>query len=302
MNTDKWFHPTKFTGDWPNWSGFTFLDWDQSNNVYHPGEDYNFGYGDQDLGQDVNLVANGIVIHTSRKTTGYGNIIIVKHTLGYNLKRFIKETYGIETDTLYSLYAHLKDIFVNIGDEIEGGARIGTVGKSGTQWAHLHFEILAPIGELLGKAWRFYPTNWSKEKVQEYWLPAYRFIESTKNLESYESFLGKPKEYWLQVEKDRENLMKQLGEVDKAWTLKIEAIEKENQQLVDEAAKVDSEHKLAIESIKKEVTKLSKEITNLKNQIITLKNENTELLKGMADKLSFNSALKIVINTIFRKR
>jgi len=164
-NAEKFIHPTKFTGNWPNWNGFAFLDWHKENNVYHPGEDYNFGYGDQDLGQDTNCTANGIVVHVSKRTTGYGNLIICKHNLGYNLRKFIKETYGIDTNKLYSLYAHLKDISVNVGDEIDCGQKIGTVGKSGTKWAHLHFEIFAPIGEIAKKAWRFYPVGWSKEKI-----------------------------------------------------------------------------------------------------------------------------------------
>ncbi len=64
MNADKWVHPTKFTGEYPDWAGFTFEDWDATNKVYHPGDDYNFGGGDDDCGQDACSVAAGIVIHT----------------------------------------------------------------------------------------------------------------------------------------------------------------------------------------------------------------------------------------------
>ncbi len=294
-------HPTKFTGEWPDWNGFTFLDWHKSNNVFHPAEDYNLGYGDQDLGQDVVTTASGIVIHTSKRTTGYGNIVINKHTLGYNLKRFIKETYGIETDTLFSFYAHLKDIFVNVGDFVEVGQRIGTVGRSGTKSPHLHFEIYAPIGELAKKGWRFYPTGWAKETIKKYWLPAYRFIESTKNLESYETFLGKSKEYWLTVEKDRIDLMRQLGEKDKEWAIKVENAEKPIKQLEEVIAKMITDVEKAEISHKKEVKKLTKKFEKLEGSASQLKEENTELLKETAKNLSFVSALKIVFNTISQK-
>ena len=109
------------------------LQWHTKNNVWHSGDDYNLGYGNQDLGQSVKCCASGIVIHTSKSTVGYGNIVVIKHQLGYNLKRFIKQTYGIDTDVLYSFYAHLQDFIVAVGNEIDGDALIGHVGK----WNHI---------------------------------------------------------------------------------------------------------------------------------------------------------------------
>lgn len=298
QNAERWVHPTKFTGDYPDWNGFTFLDWHKKNNVYHPGDDYNFGYGNQDLGQDVVSTASGTIIHASRRTAGYGPIIIIKHNLGYNLRRFIKETYGIETTTLYSFYAHLKDIFVNEGDQVGEGQRIGTVGKGGTTWAHLHFEIYAPIGELAKKGWRFYPVGWAKETIKKYWLPAYRFIESVKNIETYETFLGKSKSYWLQVEEDRKDLMEQLGKEDIAMAKKLKTAYSESKQLEKDIAKMEKGHKKAITSVENNAKKLTKKITTLKETIKKIKTENTELLKENAEKLSLFSAIKIVVYTI----
>jgi len=298
QNTEKWVHPTKFTGDWPDWNGFTFLDWHKNNNVYHPGDDYNFGYGDQDLGQDVVSTASGVVIHTSKRDSGYGPIIIIKHTLGYNLRRFIKETYGIETDTLYSFYAHLKDIFVNVGDVVEVGQRIGTVGEGGTKSPHLHFEIYAPIGELAKKGWRFYPQGWEKSTIQKFWLPAYLFIESTKNLESYETFLGKSKDYWLTVEKDREELMKQLTQKDVDWAKKVENAETENQQALTESAKKLTESEKAVTSGQKANKKLTTKVGKLGKELKTVKLENLQLLENNANNIRFISAIKIVVLTI----
>ncbi len=56
---------------------------------------------------------------------GYGNYIVIKHKNG--------------TQTLYS---HNSQNYVSVGDSVEQGEVIGTVGKSGkVTGAHLHFEI-----------------------------------------------------------------------------------------------------------------------------------------------------------------
>jgi murein DD-endopeptidase MepM/ murein hydrolase activator NlpD len=58
----------------------------------------------------------------------YGNLIIIKHTL--------------ETQDIYSLYAHLSKIDVVIGQVVSQGEEIGEVGSSGASiGSHLHFEL-----------------------------------------------------------------------------------------------------------------------------------------------------------------
>jgi len=308
MNADKWIHPTKFTGNWPDWAGYAWLDWSKEAQCYHPGEDYNKGSGDDDCGQTVNTCAQGIVFHTSKKSTGYGNLIIIKHTLGYNLKRFIKETYGIETDTLYSLYAHLQTIMCKVGEEVDIDKTIATVGKTGTTYCHLHFEIYSLWKDLVSASYRFYPVGWSKEKIKENWLPAYQFIESTKNIESYEQFLGKSKEYWLQVEKDRENLMAQVGKEDqeflkikKELTEKIETLETENRQLKEKSANWTNDQEKIERVHQTEVLKLQGIITTKENKITTLENRTTEILAEKTKDYDVNEAIVILLGAIKRK-
>lgn len=309
MNADKWVHPTKFTGDYPSgWAGFTFCDWDATNKVYHPGDDYNFGEGgDSDLGQDAVATSAGIVFHKSLSTTGYGNLLILKHTLGYNIKRFIKDKYGIETDTLYTLYGHLKDIVVKEGDEVTTGQLVGHVGKSGTQWAHLHCEIYSLWKDLKNTSYRFYPIGWSKEQVQQNYLPAYFFIEASKNLEEV-SFLGKSKEYWLTVESDRTNLMAQLGvkeqeilKIKQGLQEQIDSLTLKIQQLEVESAKNTSDYSKSLESIKLEVTDLQKKLATASEQINTLKNEKAILLAEQAEKYKTYDAWVLFIQTIIKK-
>ncbi len=56
---------------------------------------------------------------------GYGNVIILKHELGY-----------------YTLYGHLKEILIEEEENVDTGQSIGTVGITGrTTGPHLHFEI-----------------------------------------------------------------------------------------------------------------------------------------------------------------
>jgi hypothetical protein len=60
----------------------------------------------------------------------YGNLIVVEHNLA-----------GI-SETLYTLYAHLSEVLVEVGDPVEIGQEIGLVGMSGgVPGSTLHFEV-----------------------------------------------------------------------------------------------------------------------------------------------------------------
>jgi len=60
----------------------------------------------------------------------YGNLVIIEHDI---------EGFGVP---IYTLYGHLLDISVSVGDSVSAGDQVGTVGMTG--WAigpHLHFEV-----------------------------------------------------------------------------------------------------------------------------------------------------------------
>jgi len=58
----------------------------------------------------------------------YGNCIKLKHSDGY-----------------YTLYAHMKDVYVKKGDYVKQGQQIGYMGDTGRAFgAHLHFEVREP--------------------------------------------------------------------------------------------------------------------------------------------------------------
>lgn len=79
---------------------------------------------DGDWGEDVVAVEAGVVTR-SDWNGGYGKTVIIDHGNGIS-----------------SLYSHLSEQFVEVGDEVEKGAVVGLVGATGTATdAHLHFEV-----------------------------------------------------------------------------------------------------------------------------------------------------------------
>jgi septal ring factor EnvC (AmiA/AmiB activator) len=75
-------------------------------------------------GDNVYAVAPGKVVYADR-FMGYGNLVLIDHLDGY-----------------YSLYGHLSEILITVGDEIPVGRIIGRVGESGSlSGPILHFEL-----------------------------------------------------------------------------------------------------------------------------------------------------------------
>jgi septal ring factor EnvC (AmiA/AmiB activator) len=87
--------------------------------TFSNGEDYR-----APLGSPVRAVAPAVVEHVSW-LTGYGQCVILSHGNGY-----------------YTLYAHCSEVFVEAGQEVREGARIASVGETGSLIGpSLHFEI-----------------------------------------------------------------------------------------------------------------------------------------------------------------
>jgi len=75
-------------------------------------------------GTPVYAITSGTVSYSGR-FLGYGNIILIEHDNGF-----------------YSLYGHLDRIMVRLGDRVERGQQIGTVGETGSlSGPMLHFEL-----------------------------------------------------------------------------------------------------------------------------------------------------------------
>ncbi len=76
------------------------------------------------LGSPVKAMAEGTVEFAGRRG-GFGNCIMLKHANGFE-----------------TLYGHLSQILVRVGDKIQIGQTIGKIGSTGRSTGpHLHYEI-----------------------------------------------------------------------------------------------------------------------------------------------------------------
>lgn len=104
-----------------------------------PAEGFNWGkahdYNAVDIantcGADVRSAAEGIVIDSAVDgwNDGYGHFILVEHP-----------------NSTQTRYAHLGDVIASVGDYVQQGDRIGTMGNTGNvhgpTGCHLHFEVV----------------------------------------------------------------------------------------------------------------------------------------------------------------
>ncbi len=75
-------------------------------------------------GADMVAVASGVVTWAGKRY-GYGNLVEVNHGKGYVTR-----------------YGHAKDVLVKVGDTVEKGQVLGTVGSTGRSTGpHVHFEV-----------------------------------------------------------------------------------------------------------------------------------------------------------------
>lgn len=124
----------------------------------HLGEDWNKNTGgNTDCGEPVYAIGNGVITYAADSGLGWGNVVIVTHTLADGSK-------------IQSLYGHLQEITKTSG-EVKKREQIGKVGNAnGRYLCHLHLEIreescpvvgcglcrLQPNTIRLGRSVRFY--------------------------------------------------------------------------------------------------------------------------------------------------
>ncbi|HEV2727823.1 MAG TPA: peptidoglycan DD-metalloendopeptidase family protein [Solirubrobacterales bacterium] len=76
-------------------------------------------------GTRVGASGVGTTIFAGYNSGGFGNLVVIQHRLGYT-----------------TWYAHLSSITSWVGEQVEGGTRIGYVGSTGRSTGpHLHFEV-----------------------------------------------------------------------------------------------------------------------------------------------------------------
>ncbi|HAJ94827.1 MAG TPA: hypothetical protein DCP02_01215, partial [Actinobacteria bacterium] len=105
---------------WPTWGTITGVFNERRYGHYHKGLDIA-----NSTGTPISSTAAGVVIYAGWHG-GYGKKIIVYHGFGYT-----------------TVYAHLSKMSVAVGDEVEKGEIIGTMGNTGRSTGpHLHYEVL----------------------------------------------------------------------------------------------------------------------------------------------------------------
>jgi len=76
-------------------------------------------------GTRVGAAGVGVTEFAGWNSGGYGNLVVVRHRLGYT-----------------TWYAHLSSITTWMGEQVQGGTRLGYVGSTGhSTGPHLHFEL-----------------------------------------------------------------------------------------------------------------------------------------------------------------
>lgn len=138
---------------------------------YHPGEDWNEAKNGKDHGADnddyndpIYAIADGVISYASFPAPGWGNLVMLEHE--------------INGEKYWSQYAHMTKLAdgIRAGEQIKKGDTIGYVGAfpygSGRN-VHLHFEIRKKYRQAIDFVY-----NWSKEKVQEYYICPTEFINS----------------------------------------------------------------------------------------------------------------------------
>ncbi len=97
---------------------------------YHTGLDFAQPYG-----ADVYAAKDGVVVEAGWGGA-YGNTIVIEHSDG--------------TRTMYN---HLQEINVSVGQTVSAGETIGAVGSTGnSSGPHLHFEVIDPSGQQIDPA------------------------------------------------------------------------------------------------------------------------------------------------------
>ena len=105
---------------WPTWGTITSLFNERRYGHWHKGLDIG-----NNTGTPINTAAAGVVIYSGWHGS-YGKKIVIYHGFGYT-----------------TVYAHLYKISVAVGDEVEKGEVIGTMGNTGRSTGpHLHYEVL----------------------------------------------------------------------------------------------------------------------------------------------------------------
>jgi murein DD-endopeptidase MepM/ murein hydrolase activator NlpD len=133
-----------------------------------------------EAGTPVKVVADGEVVWSETRRgrsekKNWGGIVVVKSQIPNSKFQITNMT------TFYSVYGHIADLKVKVGDKVTAGQAIGAVAMGNTPengwWEkpHLHFGIYTGPwkDEVLAGWWR--PEHWRRTKVK-WWVNPREFL------------------------------------------------------------------------------------------------------------------------------
>lgn len=135
---------------------------------YHTGLDYIGNEKNRGLGRDILSIADGMVVNSSPTLSlrGYGHLVVI-HYPQFNI---------------WARYAHLETRSVKENARVQAGQPIGTLGTSGTDNVHLHFDM--PRTVMPGNNWRYFPhsdkksqNGFTRDEVLRLFLDPVHFFE-----------------------------------------------------------------------------------------------------------------------------
>ncbi len=111
---------------------------------FHPGMDFAAPEG-----TEIHSTGDGIVLRADAIARGYGNHVVINHGYGYE-----------------TLYGHMTQYVVHVGQQVKRGQLIGYVGSTGLSTApHVHYEVRKG-GEVVNPI-NFYYNDLTPEQYQK---------------------------------------------------------------------------------------------------------------------------------------
>jgi len=115
-----------------------------------------------DIGTPILAVGNGRIIYAGQGIYRGGNNILDDP---YGKAVVIEHSFSYQGEALFTLYAHLDEILVSIGDSVTSGQIVGLMGDTGqTTGPHLHFEVRVGKNEYFSTRnpdlWMSPPIGW----------------------------------------------------------------------------------------------------------------------------------------------
>lgn len=109
-------------------------------------------------GEPIYAAGSGKVVEVRNSFFGYGREVVIDHGFGYKTR-----------------YAHLHRMFVKVGDEVQRGDQIATMGNTGkSKGVHLHYEVIY-------RDRRVNPLNYYNQEIvgEEYMAMVKPYVENT---------------------------------------------------------------------------------------------------------------------------